>query len=489
MTSRFSSAVFGFLFGVWLASLWPFGYALAGLAFLLALDFLIWRVGWGRDAEQKEILFLAIIFCLAAGVGLARLEWSWSRNLPPTWTTGTTTRLTGLILDEPKVSERSAQFILRTDAGAQLLVQTGLYPAYHYGDKLTVTGKLSAPQNFLTTSGQEFDYENYLARQRIYFQMFTPQIEVLATGQGNWFRAKLLRWRENFLHGLDQVLPEPESALLGGLLLGAKRSLDPAILAQFQRVGVSHMIVLSGYNLTVVAEAVRAVLGFLPLGFNLSLAGGGVIFFALLAGGGAAVWRATLMALLALWARATGRTYDALRALALAVVLMLLLDPTYLVFDLSFQLSLLATLGLILLSPLVERWWRFLPARGGWREIMTSTTAAQLAVLPWLIFVTGNFSLVALVVNPLVLIVVPTIMALGFLAGLLALFSHLLALIPGSLAYGLLFYQLHLVAWFSAWPLAAVSWPHFPLVLTLIIYAVIIWWYRKSTAVTAIVKT
>src|SRR5262249_27200281 len=154
------------------------------------------------------------------------------------------------------------------------------------------------------------------------------------------------------------------------------------------------IVVLSGYNVMIVAETVRRVFGFLPKSFSISLGALSVALFVLAAGAGSAALRAGVMALIALYARATGRTYDAFRALIAALALMLLWNPLLLAYDPGLELSALATVGLILGTSLIE-------PKLGWlrsamlRDVVATTLAAQIAVLPLLLWQTGNLSLIS----------------------------------------------------------------------------------------------
>jgi competence protein ComEC len=185
--------------------------------------------------------------------------------------------------------------------------------------------------------------------------------------------------------------------------------LDQNTLDAFTIAGLLPIVVLSGYNVMIVADGVLRGLAFLPKRSSVGLAGLVVFLFVAAAGGGSSAFRAGLMALLALFARGTGRTYDALRALGAVFVLMLLVNPLLLVDDPGFQFSFVATLGLIIGTPLIEpkmKWVR----NGFLREILATTIAAQVAVLPILLYQTGNLSLVALPANALVLPFVPLTM-------------------------------------------------------------------------------
>ena len=159
---------------------------------------------------------------------------------------------------------------------------------------------------------------------------------------------------------------------------------------------------------------------------------------------------------------------------------MTLWNPRSFLYDLGFQFSMLATLGLIYFSPLVERRLRRIPRLGGLKEVLVSTLAAQLAVLPWLLYKTGQLSLVAPLANPLILITVPPTMLLGAVAALLATLGPTFAFPMTALVSLLLSYQLGLVHILAHLPGAAFAFTHFPLWLTLILYALVGWWYYRE---------
>jgi competence protein ComEC len=167
--------------------------------------------------------------------------------------------------------------------------------------------------------------------------------------------------------------------------------------------------------------------------------------------------RAGIMAILVLLATWTDRKYNIMRALFAAGALMVAFNPMILAFDPSFQLSFLATLSLIIFAPIIEKRLNWMNSRPKLKEITTATISTQLFVLPLLLYMTGEFSLVALPVNLLVLLSIPTTMLLGFLAGLFAFVHYLIALPMAWAAYFLLEYQLKVVEIFSSIPLATLN--------------------------------
>lgn len=332
--------------------------------------------------------------------------------------------LEAIIVEEPDIRDAGVRYTIKpVQSKSLVLLVSDRFPKLKYGDKIKVSGKLQLPKNFVTETGQEFDYVSYLSKDRIHFVIYKPQIEKLGEGYGNKIFASLYTLKNNFIENIGRVVREPDSSLLAGLIFGVKQSLGQELLNDFKKVGLVHIIVLSGYNLTIVALAILYVTSYTGkrnLGFVLSAIG--IVLFAIMVGLGATVVRASIMALIAILARYLGRPTDALRALFVAGFVMLLWNPLTLLRDPSFQLSFSATLGLILYSPFIYNFVSqkipIVTEKLGLREILSSTFAVQLFVLPLLTKMSGVVSVISFVVNLLVLPLVPFTMFFGFLAGL-----------------------------------------------------------------------
>ena len=217
---------------------------------------------------------------------------------------------------------------------------------------------------------------------------------------------------------------------------------------------------------------------FLPHLAGISIGAIAIIFFAIMTGASATIVRASIMALLVLLARATGRTYAITRALFIAGFFMILHNPKILVFDSSFQLSFMATLGLIYLEPKIEQYFKLVPTKWQLREFATATVATQLFVLPLILYKMGDLSLVALPVNMLILAFVPLTMLFGFLTGVLGFVSTILSLPFAYVTYALLTYQLKVVELFASLPFASLHINHFPvwaMLFIYMVYALLLW--------------
>ena len=498
----FYSLVAGFVGGIFLHSFVKIGAAFSWFFVLLGAIFFILpflkgvpHSDEGRDSNppprgfgtsfKKGGMILCAAFLLAAGLGMLRYDLA-ERERHQTGLDRQADKavmLEGVIADEPDVREAVTRLILKTEH-TKVLLTVSHEPQFLYGDKVKVEGKLERPKNFEDEKTlREVDYISHLAKDGIYYQMFRPKLTLVAHGEGNPVVEKLFAFKNAFIRNVGNLIPEPHASLLGGLVVGAKQSLGKELLDDFRTVGVIHIVVLSGYNITIIARFIEWLFSRLKKNLRLTIAAGAMMLFAVMVGASATVIRATVMALLVLLAHGTGRLYAITRALLVAGVIMLLHNPKILVFDISFQLSFLATVGLIYISPIIEPKVKWITERWWLREITVATIATQLFVLPFLLYKTGILSLVSLPVNLLILAAIPLTMLFGFLAGIAAFASTLLALPFAYIAYGFLAYELRVVDWFARLPFAAVALASFPLWLAVLWYAgygVIIWRMRPQ---------
>ncbi|MEK7566852.1 MAG: ComEC/Rec2 family competence protein [Patescibacteria group bacterium] len=440
--------IFGFAAGIFLASFFEVGFALAALV-IITSAFLFLLSGFRPDGA---LVFISI-FIFALGVGVLRYEIKDSSAVSPELKKfiGQKISLKGVVVEEPDERENSTRLIFKADSGDKILLVVNRYPEYFYGDIVDIGGTLKEPDNF----SDDFDYKSYLAKDEIFLEMVFPEIKKTGSGGGSKIKSALLELKKKYLENLAKVLPEPQASFVGGLTIGAKKSMPAEILEQFRKVGVIHIVVLSGYNITIVAKAFAGVLGsFLPRVFAASFGVLGIFLFAVLAGASATVVRASIMAAILYLAGSVGRVYEAKIALFSAGFLMLLYNPKILRFDLGFQLSFLAALGLLYLSPHFEKFVRWLPKKFKLREYGLATLSAQVAVLPVLLQNSDSFSFLSFPANLLILIFVPATMLFGFLSGVLV-WIHPWAAYPFSwAAHFLSSYELGVASFFASLPLS-----------------------------------
>lgn len=299
---------------------------------------------------------------------------------------------------------------------------------WHYGDRLRIEGPLQTPPDF-----EEFSYRETLAHQHIYSLVPARNVLRLGAGAGNPVMAMIYALRARAWRLLLLQYPEPEASLLSGILLGIESGIPADVQAAFQHTGTSHIIAISGFNMTVLSGLFLGLFT-LPLGRwrGLLVALLAIVFYTILVGAQAAVVRAAVMSSLALLGNSIGRRGSGMNALAFSAASMALAEPQVL-WQIGFQLSVAATLGLVLYAdPLQEgaQAWlaQRLPLEQARRiaaplgEYFLFTLAAQLMVLPVIIYHFRRLSWVSILANPVVLPVQPLVMILAgvvLLAGLL----------------------------------------------------------------------
>ncbi len=375
----------------------------------------------------------------------------------------TQAHIEGIILEDPDVRAQTIFLTLDVEkingnsAHGKILVSVDQFSHFAYGDRISADGKLVKPEPFETDNGRTFDYPKYLLAHGITHQLSFAHAKLISGGAGNPVVSSLLSAKHWLLNGMQKAFPEPESALLAGLLLGEKQSLGDSITQAFRRAGVVHIIVLSGYNVSLVIGAVLFIsLYFLPRVVALTIAGVSILAFAIMTGASETTIRASIMALIVLLGRFLHRPTDGIRILLIAAAGMALWNPYLVLFDLSYQLSILATLGLILFSDFFASRMIWATETLGVREILGTTTATQLTVLPLLILSVGQVSIVSVFANILVLPAVPLAMLFGFISSILVQFSPGLAFPFSAVSYAILHYIISVSVWFGNLPFSAI---------------------------------
>lgn len=347
---------------------------------------------------------------------------------------GNSVTITGLVIAEPILRDDRARLRLQAEAiyvsnnwietSGLALVETSRSAPLAYGDRIRATGFLAIPATW-----DSFSYADYLARQGVFSVMRNAGIEVLGSGYGSPFQALLIRIKQALHDNINRALPEPQAGLLAGILLGDEQGISPELEDDFRRVGASHIIAISGFNMVVISAIVMRVAGSV-LGSNKAPAALGAILFiaaySLLIGAGGGILRAALMSSLLVIGQQLRRKTFVPTSLAFAALCLSALDPNVLL-DIGFQLSFFAVLGLGLfadsLSRVLRGWLerRFRPAAAellhtALNEPLVVSIAAQLATLPLIVLYFGRLSLVTLPVNMLIVPVQAAILLLGLLA-------------------------------------------------------------------------
>jgi competence protein ComEC len=385
--------------------------------------------------------------------------------------------LEGRVFADPDVRETTTRLSVEVSLNhvrTKIIAVVPVYETYYVGERIQVSGKIARPAPFLTDSGRTFAYDKFLALNGIVGIIQPAQVRVLGPPTGFFFKSwgALLAIKYDCIKALGVTLPQPYSSLAVGLIAGGKQGLGPELLQVFTVAGLLPIIVLSGYNVMIVAEGILHALSRVPRSAALVLASFAIIAFVVAAGASSSAVRAGIMAVLALIARGTGRTYDVLRALCAALFIMVALNPPILVDDPGFQFSFAATVGLILISPVISVRMLWISSVSI-RELLATTLAAQVAVLPLLLWQSGNLSLVAVPANMLILPVVPAAMGLSAIAAGIAWAVPFLGPLAGLPAYACLWWIIEIARVAAKLPLAQIILPPFSFSLVLVSYALL----------------
>lgn len=365
------------------------------------------------------------------------------------------------------------------EVDGRVLVTGDRYPVYEYGDCLLIEGELSKPDVI-----EDFDYGKYLSRYRIFAVIYQSKIEKI---DNKYFFAKswwpigalleaVFSFKVDFESRISKVFAEPYAGFVAGLILGSRRGISDELTQKFNATGLSHIVAVSGYNITMLIVVVSGMFGFLGRRRKVIASAIMIVIFVVLVGAGSSVVRAAIMggvALLALW---FGRTYFVSIALFAAAFFMNLFNPLIMLNDVGFQLSFLATCGLVYVSPLIEKYFTRLPEIFGIRESMTMTISAQVLALPIILLNFGRLSLISPLANISVLPFVPMAMFFGFFAVVFGYFSNFLSLVFGFLAYLIMNLMTLLVRFFVVLPLASVSLDWFNWWMAAVYYFFVVRW-------------
>ena len=374
--------------------------------------------------------------------------------------------LEGIVGDEPDVRPEFTylrvqvqRVVLQSAAltpGGVILLRVDNATRWQYGDVVRAWGTLDAPPVMA-----QFDYRDYLARQGIYSWLpFPSRIQRIGQAQGQPFYAALLQVKDALRRSVQRVMPAPESALLNGILIGDDNELPASIQTAFRRSGTSHIVAISGFNVSIVVALVVPLLSrWINKRRAAMVAIPAIVLYTLLTGASASVVRAALMAIIVMFGQMIWRRGITLNTLCAAAFCMCVGDPQTL-FDIGFQLSFMATLGLVIysgwLSDLISKPIERLPSErlqklaGSLADVLLPTLTANLTTLPLMLTSFQQWSLVAPLANTLVLPIQPALMVLGIIAGVSGIFSTALGTLLGLPAYALLTFTLRLVEWASA---------------------------------------
>ncbi|HUW23284.1 MAG TPA: DNA internalization-related competence protein ComEC/Rec2 [bacterium] len=425
---------------------------------------------------QRKPGTIVLIFSVLAFLALGIARHLGTRLLPPdeisrciSFQTPKRSRLTGVVVSIPNKASEKINFVLACErlttdkreievtGKTQVFLYTSEPIQINYGDRLNIYGRLSSP--FALTNPGVFDYRKYLSYRNIHslFSVYRSEdIEISGRGKIGIFRSVILRIRRRIEFVIKNTLPQLESSILAGVMLGERTALPRQIQGIFTDAGVIHTLAVSGLHVGLVLFIFYAffrVMG-IPKKTTYFLTILVVILYAQVAGGRPSAIRASIMATCGLVAILLERDKHLYNSLALAALIILLLNP-FTLFDVGFQLSFMATLGILYLTPHFLGYFRFSKPRKFITYILTSlgvSAGALVGVYPIVAFYFNKISLIALISNILVVPQVAIIIALGFAASIFGLFSLGLAQVINTINRLFIIILLRCVGFFASLP-------------------------------------
>lgn len=391
-------------------------------------------------------------------------------------------RYVGVVQKVKQYEDRQTLTVAVAEPGSFVVQMSAQrYPTYAYGDEIIATGVLVPLAH---------DDARWL-RDRVVGQVRFPRIERVGVGAGNWLQGALFRLRDAIAGRFTKTLPPEQATFMTGLTLGKSAAFSDELQEQMKITGTTHLVALSGTNVTIIVKGVLFLFGFWfsrRALFPLTVIA--ITLFVLMTGAEASVVRAAIMAGIVLLAERTGRVHVTYSAIASAAFVMVLINPAVLLFDIGFQLSFFALLGIVYVHPALMYLLKTGRVKSAPLQAAVSlalmTLAAQLAVFPLSLIHFGFASVISILPNMLIALFVPVTMLFGFvivLAGALSGYLGLLVALPARLLLG---YELGVIHFFSRFKVG-ISTESFPLALAFVYYAVlgcfVIWAHRRMRAI------
>ncbi len=382
----------------------------------------------------------------------------------PAGVVGQNVSISGTVDDDPVQRKASRRLTVRVDhvlsrtsqIPGDLRIEVTVYGTtpVQYGDLVLLSGEIQQPPRF-----EQFDYRAYLSEQGIAGVMPSARLVRVTSHGGDPLHTAIFNLRHAVIAAVDRALPEPQAALLLGVVFGFRAALPPVFQQRMIASGLIHIVVISGLKVSLLARIIHQALGRWLPGAAPLIAVGAMAGYALLAGASAAALRAAAMGVLVVIAGRLRRDSQVFFSLALTAAVMLGLKPA-LASDVSFQLSFAGTIGIAAMTDRIASHLGWMPAV--LRDPFAATVAAEAATWPLMLANFHQFSLIAPVANALVLPLLPTMMIAGgagaFLGGLLAAAGWPLLQAAGAIAS---WYRL-VIESLGSLPAAAIAMPYFP---------------------------
>jgi competence protein ComEC len=395
--------------------------------------------------------------------------------------------ITGYLSEPPDYRDSYTNLTLNVQAvdtgdgdlpvSGQLLVRVSPNEGYEYGEVIRLRGQLKTPPE-----NEEFSYRDYLARQGIHSYMTKSEVTRLPGNHGSFIKKVIYSFKSDLIENTYKIFQDPEASLFAGILFGVDTGLPKKLQDAFKDTGTAHIIAISGFNIAIIAGLFFSFFKWALKNERLgaALAVLFVFLYAFLVGGDPAVMRAAIMGSLSLFARQIGRRNAGINTLAVVALVMVLINPLTL-WDVGFQLSFFATLGLILYAePFSQVTARFIERitkqeNNALTNIINDniilTLAAQVMTIPIMAYYFQRISIISFIANPFILPVQPAVMILGGLAVFISLPILPLGQLLAWVAWPFAGYTIRVVEFFDRIPNGVIVLGDVPLWIIYMTYA------------------
>lgn len=415
-----------------------------------------------------------------------------------TYANGNTVTIHGIVAAEPDKRPIQIKYTIDTYAltnasgagvnvqGRVLITDKRMWPEFEYGDQVTVYGMLERPGLI----DESFYYDRYLSRFGIYAVMYRGSIKKVVSDKGLvgsipcnfnpiiciYQKVKkdsyktMFATKSIFESQINKIYSEPYASFMAGLLTGSRRGIPADLMEKFNITGLTHIIAISGYNITIVITIISGMLFWLPFRWRFIPAVVAIVLFTLFVGASSAVVRASIMGILGLLALHSKRQSHIRLTVLWTLFFMLVYNPKYLWYDAGFQLSFLAVIGLMELGPLLDRFFTWCPTTLSIREALQMTMAAQFSAVPLIILLFGRLSLIAPLANVLVAPFIPLAMLFGFAGTMISFVYFPLGQLFAYIGWGCLEWIILVTEYLSIIPYASVDIPQIGIWMVAVYY-------------------
>lgn len=479
-------AVF-FVFGITIASFTNIDFK-KSIIVLSIISVLLILAGLFNALYKNYLLAILCFAFIALFFGVANYSFFDFKNQPEL-PYDKNLNITGKIINKPEIDYKSQKATVKilnySEIGmakpANILVSLPHYPVYKYGDRLKLEGRIEKPGII-----NGFDYGRYLKKSLIYGVINQPQnVQIVPSKLSASEKAVKLLYSvsDAFEKSLNRILPEPHASLASGLILGIKRNIPDYFNDALSKTGLTHIIALSGYNITIILVVLSNILlGYLNRKQVLVIGTLLVLAFVILTGAASSVIRAAIFSLMVIFGKTIGRQADFTNLMLLAAVSMLLLNPFLLRSDVGFQLSFLAFAGIIYLTPIIQKIFekeKYKKVPEFIKNPLSETLGAQIMVTPLILTTFGRVSFISPVANVLVLWMIPFTMALAFIAGIGGIIFYPLGKILSFLLWPCLEFIIKVVMTLSKIPFASLELKSGLWAVGLMLYFIIFLYFRR----------